>query len=100
MAISTEVIGHLFLPSVFVSNCHKVLMPYSRPIVSTPYPGYAKNLAPAITRKWDSYFTAFCDFGHIKSWSRKTITMLLEEGEASESRGSLGKAGFRFCGRR
>ncbi len=47
-------------------------------ILSTPYHGYWKNLALALTGKLDSHFTALWDHGHIKFWSAKTITRLLE----------------------
>jgi 2-polyprenyl-6-hydroxyphenyl methylase/3-demethylubiquinone-9 3-methyltransferase len=48
-------------------------------MISTPYHGYWKNLALAITGKMDRHFTALWDNGHIKFWSMKTLTILLEE---------------------
>lgn len=48
-------------------------------VVSTPYHGFIKNLAMAVTGKMDSHFTALWDHGHIKFWSIKTLTHLLEE---------------------
>ena len=48
-------------------------------IVSTPYHGYLKNLAMAVTGKMDAHFTALWDHGHIKFWSVRTLTILLEE---------------------
>jgi len=59
-------------------------------IISTPYHGYLKNLALAITGKMDSHFTVLWDGGHIKFWSVKTLTKLLNEFgfEVVEFRGS------------
>ncbi len=48
-------------------------------ILSTPYHGYWKNLALALSGKLDRHFTALWDHGHIKFWSMKTLTLLLEE---------------------
>lgn len=48
-------------------------------ILSTPYHGYWKNLAMALSGKMDAHFTALWDHGHIKFWSINTLTALLEE---------------------
>lgn len=48
-------------------------------IISTPYHGYLKNLALAATGKLDNHFTVLWDGGHIKFWSVKTLSKLLEE---------------------
>ena len=47
-------------------------------MVSTPYHGYWKNLLLSVAGKWDSHHTALWDGGHIKFWSRSTLTKLLE----------------------
>ena len=49
--------------------------------MSTPYHGHLKNIALAITGAMDAHFTALWDFGHVKFWSRKTLsTLLIEQG--------------------
>ena len=48
-------------------------------ILSTPYHGYWKNLALALSGQMDRHFTALWDHGHIKFWSMKTLALLLEE---------------------
>jgi 2-polyprenyl-6-hydroxyphenyl methylase/3-demethylubiquinone-9 3-methyltransferase len=48
-------------------------------IASTPFHGYWKNLALALTGKMDRHFTALWDHGHIKFWSEDTFRRLLEE---------------------
>jgi len=77
--VSTEVVEHVFLPRMLVKNCSAFLKPGGRLIISTPYHGYLKNLALAVTGRMDSHFTALWDYGHIKFWSKRTLTRLLEE---------------------
>ena len=48
-------------------------------IISTPYHGYLKNLAIALTNKMDHHFTTLWDGGHIKFWSKRSLTVLLNE---------------------
>lgn len=88
--ISTEVIEHVFLPRIFASNCYDLLKPNGLLILSTPYHGYLKNLGLAISGKLDSHFTAPWDYGHVKFWSRQTLTQLLRETgfEVTEFRGA------------
>ena len=47
-------------------------------IITTPYHGYFKNLALAAAGKLDGHFTVLWDGGHIKFFSRRTLTALLE----------------------
>jgi 2-polyprenyl-3-methyl-5-hydroxy-6-metoxy-1,4-benzoquinol methylase len=78
--ISTEVVEHLYDPKKYVAFCKTVLQNSQGGefIVSTPYHGYLKNLILALTGKLDNHFTTLWDGGHIKFWSRKTLTQLLE----------------------
>lgn len=75
---STEVIEHLFQPRQLPLFAHRVLRPGGHLIISTPYHGYLKNLLIALFDKWDSHHTPLWDGGHIKFWSRSTLTTLLE----------------------
>ena len=79
--ISTEVIEHLYFPRKFVSFCKRIIegQQDGELILSTPYHGYLKNLFLAIFNKYDHHYTALWDGGHIKFWSKKTLTKLLEE---------------------
>ena len=79
--ILTEVIEHLYAPRQIVAFCKEILRQNGggQVILSTPYHGYWKNLLLALTGKMDDHFTALWDGGHIKFWSRKTLTALLEE---------------------
>ncbi len=75
--ISTEVIEHLYDPRSFFGNAYKLLKPGGIFIVTTPYHGYLKNLMLALAGKMDRHFTVLWDHGHIKFWSRKTLTEAL-----------------------
>jgi 2-polyprenyl-3-methyl-5-hydroxy-6-metoxy-1,4-benzoquinol methylase len=79
LIVSTEVIEHLYAPRPFVDGCLKALRPGGRLILTTPYHGYLKNLVLAIAGKWDRHADPLWDGGHIKLWSRKSLTRLLEE---------------------
>jgi len=76
---SLEVIEHVYAPRVFARALDALVAPGGVAIVSTPYHGYLKNLALAITGKLDDHFTALWDDGHIKFWSMRTLTTLLGE---------------------
>jgi len=78
--VSTEVVEHLFAPRQLPAYAAAVLKPGGLLIISTPYHGYLKNLALSIFGKWDDHHTALWDGGHIKFWSRSTLTQLLEAG--------------------
>lgn len=80
--ISTEVIEHIYDPRKFIHFCKKTLLASGGGgdlILSTPYHGYIKNLLLAVTGKWDQHADPLWDGGHIKFWSRKTLSKLLTE---------------------
>lgn len=77
--VSLEVVEHLMFPRAFAKAVADLLLPGGVAIVSTPYHGYFKNLALALSGKMDEHFTALWDYGHIKFWSIPTLTALLSE---------------------
>lgn len=79
LVVSSEVIEHLFLPRYLPRFAHSALRPGGWLIVTTPYYGYLRNLMIAIGGRWDAHHGVFWDCGHIKFWSRKTLTRLLRE---------------------
>ncbi|HLF97417.1 MAG TPA: class I SAM-dependent methyltransferase [Methylococcaceae bacterium] len=79
VVVSLEVVEHVYFPRKYARTIGNLLEPGGFAIISTPYHGYWKNLALAITGKMDAHFTALWDGGHIKFWSVKTLTELLSE---------------------
>ena len=79
VVISLEVVEHLYFPRKFAKTIYNLLEVGGTAIVSTPYHGYWKNLVMALTGTMDAHFTALWDHGHIKFWSMKTLTLLLQE---------------------
>lgn len=77
--VSTEVIEHLFSPHQLPGFARGLLDRGGLLIVTTPYHGYFKNLALSLFDKWDHHHTALWHGGHIKFWSRATLTKLLED---------------------
>ena len=79
LVVSTEVIEHLFSPHHLPIFAGRVLADDGHLVLSTPYHGYLKNLALSLTDKWDAHHGPLWHGGHIKFWSRRTLTRLLEE---------------------
>lgn len=79
VVVTAEVIEHLFLPRYLPQFAAAVLRPGGHLIVTTPYHGYLKNVALAVFGKWDHHHSPLWDGGHIKFWSRTTLSRLLTE---------------------
>jgi 2-polyprenyl-3-methyl-5-hydroxy-6-metoxy-1,4-benzoquinol methylase len=79
VVISTEVIEHVYTPRSFVAACFDALKPGGRYILSTPYHGYLKNLSIALLGAFDAHVNPLFDGGHIKFWSKRTLSALLIE---------------------
>jgi 2-polyprenyl-6-hydroxyphenyl methylase/3-demethylubiquinone-9 3-methyltransferase len=79
VVISLEVVEHLYFPRKFAKTAYDLLQAGGTAIISTPYHGYWKNLAMALTGTMDVHFTALWDHGHIKFWSFQTLYDLLSE---------------------
>lgn len=79
VVISLEVIEHLYDPRTFVKTIYDLAEPGGLCILSTPYHGYFKNIALALSGKLDQHFTALWDHGHIKFFSISTLTRILVE---------------------
>ncbi|TAH23722.1 MAG: methyltransferase domain-containing protein, partial [Cytophagales bacterium] len=79
--ISLEVVEHIYTPNNFMKSCDLFLAKNKKGevMISTPYHGYFKNLILAISGKMDNHFTVLWEGGHIKFWSKKTLTILIEK---------------------
>jgi 2-polyprenyl-3-methyl-5-hydroxy-6-metoxy-1,4-benzoquinol methylase len=79
LVIASDVIEHLLFPRELVIAARKCLKPQGKLIITTPYHGYWKNLALAVSGNMDRHFTVLWDGGHIKFFSVNTLTQLLQE---------------------
>jgi 2-polyprenyl-3-methyl-5-hydroxy-6-metoxy-1,4-benzoquinol methylase len=79
VVVSLEVVEHLYSPRRFADCLHDLLTPGGIAIVSTPYHGYLKNLALALTGSLDRHFSPLWEHGHVKFWSIATLTTLLRD---------------------
>jgi 2-polyprenyl-6-hydroxyphenyl methylase/3-demethylubiquinone-9 3-methyltransferase len=79
LVVSTEVVEHLYAPREYARGCFDALRPGGRFICTTPYHGYLKNLLISLSNKWDQHANPLWDGGHIKLWSKRTLTALLLE---------------------
>lgn len=77
--LSLEVVEHLYAPQTYAARLFDLVEPGGIAIVSTPFHGYWKNLALALSGRLDRHFRAIDAHGHIKFWSRKTMATLLEK---------------------
>jgi 2-polyprenyl-3-methyl-5-hydroxy-6-metoxy-1,4-benzoquinol methylase len=77
--VSAEVIEHLLQPRKLMQNAYDALKPGGVFILTTPFHGYWKNLALALTNKFDEHWHPLRDYGHIKFFSKATILDLFSE---------------------
>lgn len=79
VVLSLEVVEHVYAPRHYARTLFDLLEPGGMAILSTPYHGYWKDLALALSGRMDAHFTALWDHGHIKFWSVRTLGELLRE---------------------
>ena len=58
VVINLEVVEHVYAPRDFAKTLFNLVEAGGMAIISTPYHGYLKNLALAVTGKMDQHFTA------------------------------------------
>lgn len=79
VALSAEVIEHLLLPRSLFRRADEALKPGGRLVITTPYHGWLKNLALAVTNKFDGHWSPGWDYGHVKFFSRATLIEMTNE---------------------
>lgn len=77
LVISSDVIEHMYRPSDLLEVARELLKPRGHILLGTPYHGYLKNLALAVSGRMDTHFCALHDGGHIKFFSVKTLSRLV-----------------------
>ena len=76
---SFEVIEHQYLPDDFLNKINQILDDNGVLLLSTPYNGYIKNLIISLIGKNDWHYNPLWRHGHIKFFSVKTLTKILNE---------------------
>ena len=79
VVVSAEVIEHLLLPRELFQRAREALRPEGHIYFSTPFHGYWKNLALAVTNKYDHHWRPSWDYGHVKFFSMATLGAMAEE---------------------
>ncbi|HVX65008.1 MAG TPA: class I SAM-dependent methyltransferase [Bryobacteraceae bacterium] len=87
--LSVECIEHVADPRALLRNALRALAPGGILLLTTPYHGYLKNLALAAAGRLDRHWDPLWDGGHVKFFSRATLSRLLAE---------IGFDGVRFAG--
>ena len=77
VVMSFEVIEHCYYVNKFAKTFFDLIEPGGIGILTTPYHGYLKNLALALTNHFDTHWHPEIDGGHIKFFSRKTLQGVL-----------------------
>jgi 2-polyprenyl-3-methyl-5-hydroxy-6-metoxy-1,4-benzoquinol methylase len=77
--VSMEVVEHLYDPQTFARRLHEALKPGGRLVISAPHHGWLKNCVVAVGGLHDKHFNPLVVGGHIKFWSRKTLSKLLND---------------------
>jgi 2-polyprenyl-3-methyl-5-hydroxy-6-metoxy-1,4-benzoquinol methylase len=78
LVLSIDVIEHLYTPSILIETAAEILKPGGRFVVCTPYHGYLKNLAVSALGHWDAHHSVAWDGGHIKFFSVRTLSAMVE----------------------
>jgi SAM-dependent methyltransferase len=84
--VSLEVIEHLFEPALLVEKARLALTPGGTCIVSTPYHGYLKLVAIAVSGRGPGHFDPLWDGGHIKFFTVSSLRQILSRGGLREIR--------------
>jgi len=77
--VAIDVIDHVAAPRKLIESALDALKPGGLLVVTAPYYGYVKNVALALTGRFDSRWDPLMDNGRIKFFSRATLTALLAE---------------------
>ncbi|MDH3975276.1 MAG: class I SAM-dependent methyltransferase [Deltaproteobacteria bacterium] len=79
LILSAELIGRLYNRDLYLKNLNSWLKEGSYLIITTPCHGYLKNLIIALTNKFDNHINSLWEGGHIKFFSKKTLSHLLRD---------------------
>lgn len=72
-----EVIAHCYTPLLDLQTMYDCLKPAGRLVLTTPYHGYFKNLAMALTGKLERHLDTAWSGSYVHFFSRKSLSVLL-----------------------
>lgn len=78
LVVSSDVIEHLYRPADLIEAADALLGPNGQLLIGTPYHGYLKNVVLSVSGKMDTHFEVLHDGGHIKFFSKETLSRLLK----------------------
>jgi 2-polyprenyl-6-hydroxyphenyl methylase/3-demethylubiquinone-9 3-methyltransferase len=67
------------LPRTLFTRCREALGESGQAIITTPLHGFWKNLAIVVTGMSDHHWDPLADYGHIKFFSKKTLSQMARE---------------------
>lgn len=76
LVVSLEVVAFVYNPERFAQRIFDLLEPNGIAVVSSPYHGYAKNLAISLANGWDSHLDPFWPGTQVRFFSEATYTRL------------------------
>jgi len=76
--VAIDVIDHMPAPRKLVETALAAVKPGGLLVLTAPYQGYAKNIALAMTGRFDARWEALAENGRIKFFSRSTLLGLIE----------------------
>ncbi len=79
LCVCLEVVEHLYSPRALARLLFQLTAPDGVAVVSTPFHGYWKNLALAVTGRWDRHLEPLREGGHMKFFSAPQLRALLED---------------------
>jgi len=77
--VTVELIDHIPLPRKLIEAALTALKPGGLLVITSNFHGYSKNLALALTGRFDSRWAPLLEDGRLKFFSRSTLTSLLSE---------------------
>jgi SAM-dependent methyltransferase len=77
--VAIDLIDHVPSPRKLVTAALSALKPGGLLVVTSPYYGYTKNIALALTGRFDRRWDPLLEDGRLKFFSRSTLTSLLTE---------------------
>ena len=82
--VAIDLIDHVAQPRRLIETAIATLKPGGLLLMASPFHGYAKNLALALTDRFDLRWDALLDHGRVKFFSRATLVSLVSEFDLRE----------------